>query len=230
MNRAFGSTALTGFAFTQIPGIFANGLRTFGGRSARFPKWLQWSLAIRKHMGLASFFTLAAHAILSCLLLSPVYHARFFDPISNRLLLYPELSFLFATLGFGSYTVCAIASLPSVGAAMNYKQWDFVFGKFIWLALALGTLHPVLLGVKGWKLQSSRPLGMPSPSLMSSVIPLTVMAAKLLQVLICSAQRGLQQRQSNRTRHATTTNRKRTSKRTSSTSAQSYDSAQSYQS
>lgn len=224
MNRAFGSTALTGFAFTQIPGIFANCLRTFGGRSARFPKWLKWSLAIRKHMGLASFFALAAHAILSCLLLSPVYHARFFNPVTNRLLLYPELSFLFATLGFCSYTVCAIASLPAVGAAMNYKQWDFVFGKFIWLALALGTLHPIMLGVKGWKLESSRPLGMPSPTLMSSVLPLTVMAAKLLQVLICAAQRRLQRFTPIHSRHEKLTSVKERPERTSHTSVQSDES------
>lgn len=194
MNRAFGSTAITGFALTQAPGIYANMLRTFGGREAKFPKLLLWSLAIRKHMGLASFFALCVHAILSCLLFSPEYYSRFFNPENNRLLLYPELSFLFAALGFCSYAVCAIASLPAVGAAMNYRQWDFVFGKFIWLALSFGTLHAVLLGVKGWQLESSKPLGMPSPTLMSSVIPFAVFAAKFFQVIICWMHRLCRQR------------------------------------
>ena len=42
-----------------------------------------------------------------------INHSRFFDPISDRLLLCPELSFLFATLGFCCYAVCAIASFAS---------------------------------------------------------------------------------------------------------------------
>lgn len=72
---------------------------------------------------------------------------------------------------------------------MNFRQWDFVFGKFIWLSLSFGILHVVLLGVKGWNTAGSRPIGMPSPTLVSSALPMLVVAIKIIQVVVCSFAR-----------------------------------------
>jgi DMSO/TMAO reductase YedYZ heme-binding membrane subunit len=107
LNHAFGPSSLTGFALTQVPGIVAHLYRNFRPRRQQqqhrnsiedavsqrtindapkgatssitlFPRIVYWGLAIRKHLGLLSFFSLACHVVSASILVSPL-NSRYQD-------------------------------------------------------------------------------------------------------------------------------------------------------
>merc|ERR1711982_155265 len=96
-----------------------------------------------------------------------------------------ESSFLFAILGTGLYVIMGLCSMPSIGAGMTNKQWKLVYGPIAWIALAFGTIHVLIMGVKGWPTTHKWPGGLPPITMTSVLVPLFVMALKLLQKLYC---------------------------------------------
>ena len=97
-----------------------------------------------------------------------------------------EASMLTAVLSTSLFIITGIASLPSVGHAMNKAQFWFVFSPVVWSALALGLMHIMFLGVPSWTEKSpySWTRDMPPVTLLSSVFPLLVMFLKVVQVLL----------------------------------------------
>lgn len=95
---------------------------------------------------------------------------------------------LTAILSTSLFIITGLASLPSVGRAMNKSQFMFVFGPVVWLALAFGTMHFMFLGVESWTADPRSPRawsrGMPPVTLMASLIPLLVMFIKAVQVIL----------------------------------------------
>jgi len=55
-----------------------------------------------------------------------------------------EASMLTAVLSTSLFIITGIASLPSVGQAMNKAQFMIVFGPVVWLALSFGLAHVML--------------------------------------------------------------------------------------
>ena len=85
-----------------------------------------------------------------------------------------EFSFLFAIFGTGFYIILGICSLPSVGLQMTSRSWQVVYGPLAWMALAFGTTHVLIMGVKGWDEQEKWPGNLPPITMTSVLIPLLV--------------------------------------------------------
>jgi hypothetical protein len=86
------------------------------------------------------------------LLFSPAYYSKFFlTPKENasKLNSIGENSIFFGILGTGLYIIMGLCSLPSVGYQMTSKQWQLIYGPIAWIALAFGTIHVMIMGVKG---------------------------------------------------------------------------------
>lgn len=187
-NKAICWTALTGFALSQVPGILARMSNTIHGNSLHTKaKWLRNFLKLRKQLGLLSLWFLLVHVIMSLLLFSPAYYGKFFispKAAATKMNSIGENSMLFAVLGTAFYVIMGLCSLPSIGVQMTNKQWQLVYGPLAWVALAFGTIHVLIMGVKGWNDQHKWPGNLPPITLTSTVFPLFVMWLKLVQVCL----------------------------------------------
>ena len=131
----------------------------------------------------------------SLLIFNPAYYSKFFaspKDVPSKLNAVGESSFFFAVLGSGLYAIMGICSMPSVGSQMTSKQWQVVYGPIAWIALAFGTIHVMIMGVKGWDDQEKWPGGLPPITMTSVLIPLLVMWLKLVQVLLTRFQGAVQ--------------------------------------
>jgi hypothetical protein len=188
MNKTISWTALSGFAITQVPGIFAHTFDAIHRDTLQDkPKWLLSFLELRKHLGLISLWVLSVHIFMSCILFSSAYYGRFFenpkDPLS-RMSANGESSFMFGAFGAGLYIILGVCSLPSVAEQMTSKQWQFVYGPVAWCALAFGTAHVMCQGIGvTWDKKENWPGNLPPITLLSVVLPLFVMTLKLCQMI-----------------------------------------------
>lgn len=187
-NKAICWTALAGFALTQLPGILAHLSNAIRGNSLHSkPYWLRSFLGMRKHLGLLSLWFLMVHILMSLLLFSPAYYGKFFlhpKEGSSKLNSIGENSLFFAVLGTSLYIIMGICSLPSVAMHMTNKQWQVIYGPVAWIALSFGTVHVLVMGVKGWDDQHKWPGNMPPITLTSVLIPLVVLFLKVAQVCL----------------------------------------------
>merc|ERR1711862_31566 len=68
---------------------------------------------------------------------------------------------------------------------MTNKQWKLVYGPIAWIALAFGTIHVLIMGVKGWPTTHKWPGGMPPITMTSVLIPMLTIFLKLVQMIFC---------------------------------------------
>lgn len=185
-NKAVCWTALDGFAIAQLPGVLARMYNMIYADNLRSkPAWLQSFLSIRKHLGLLSLWFLMVHILMSLLIFNPGYYSKFFIEKSgkSKLNAIGEASFFFAIFGTAFYFILGICSLPSIGSQMTNYQWQLIYGPLAWVALVCGTVHVMIMGVKGWNKQETWPGGMPPITLTSVLIPLTIMTIKFVQLV-----------------------------------------------
>ena len=187
-NKGICWTALNGFAVSQVPGLCARMYNAFYTESLRNkPQWILWSLGIRKQVGLLSLWFLFVHVLMSLLLFNPAYYGKFFvnpKETPSKMNAIGEASFFFAVLGTGLYAIMGLCSIPSIGSQMTNKQWQLTYGPIAWIALAFGTIHVMIMGVKGWDDQEKWPGGMPPITMTSVLIPLLVMWLKLCAMAV----------------------------------------------
>ena len=188
-NKAVCWTALYNFALCQVPGIIGRCYNLYVGKMHMKPNWLIAGFHIRKPLGVISLWLLGIHITMSMLLFNPKYYGKFFiDPeaSSSKLNRIGEASFFFAIFGAGLYAIMGVCSLPSVGNNLTRKAWEFVYGPIAWFALAFGTLHVLIMGVKGWVVKKNVwPGDMPPITMISVLLPMLVLFMKLVQFLVC---------------------------------------------
>ncbi|KAL3788907.1 hypothetical protein HJC23_002661 [Cyclotella cryptica] len=181
-NRMFAWTSIYGFALSLLPGTLIRLINAFG--NTRRPRLLVWGCNIRKHVGLISLYFLFLHACMTVLLFGGEYFGYML--FSGEMAWEDEASMLTAVVSTSLFVITGIASLPSVGDAMNKAQFACVFGPVVWMALALGVMHVLFIGVTSWTATPRSPYawarGMPPETLLSSVFPLFVMFLKAVQV------------------------------------------------
>ena len=189
-NKAVCWTSLNGFALAQLPGVLARLCRWLPRSwqkrtTSTLPAWLQTALTSRKELGLISLWFLVIHILMSVMLFNPQYYGKFFiDPTDggSKLNAIGESSFLFAVLGAGLYAILGVSSLPQL--SMTHAQWSLVYGPVAWMALVCGTMHVLIMGVKGWFAIEKWPGTMPPITLTSTALPLVVLMAKAIQMLV----------------------------------------------
>ncbi|XP_070694710.1 metalloreductase STEAP3 isoform X2 [Pempheris klunzingeri] len=140
VNETLPAVALVTLALVYLPGLVAAVLQlSRGTKYKRFPLWLDCWLCRRKQLGLLSFLFTALHAVYSmCLtlrkaagytLLNAAYHqvkAGVENSWVEQLVWRSDLYLSCGILGFGVLSLLAITSLPSVGNALNWREFTFV--------------------------------------------------------------------------------------------------------
>jgi len=124
--------------------------------------------------------------MMSLLIFNQKYYGKFFiDPSAptSKMNWVGESSFLFAIIGTGLYTIMGLCSLPSIGSQMTNKQWQLIYGPIAWLALLFGTVHVLIMGVKGWDDQEKWPGGMPPITMTSVLLPFVALFLKLVLIV-----------------------------------------------
>ncbi|XP_076049953.1 metalloreductase STEAP4-like [Oratosquilla oratoria] len=168
-NRTSAITALWTLASCYLPGVIAAYTQlAWGTKYRRFPSWLDAWLRMRKQLGLLMFALGAMHTILGTAVWSAHYDKFMWEAptLVRAEVQYNDTVFvrkevpifdsqmtwqgeLFITAGAISiFLTCilAVTSLPSVGAALSWREFMFVQSKLGWMALLMGTLHNGLLG------------------------------------------------------------------------------------
>ncbi|XP_055015843.1 metalloreductase STEAP3-like [Boleophthalmus pectinirostris] len=140
VNQALPAVALVTLALVYLPGLLASVLQLYRGtKYKRFPDWLDRWMCARKQLGLLSFLCAALHAVYSvCLsirrasgymILNAAYRqvkAGVENSWVETQVWRSDLYLSSGILGLGVLCVLALTSLPSVGHALNWREFTFV--------------------------------------------------------------------------------------------------------
>lgn len=155
------------------------------GPLARFwPKIFVPHLYLRKHLGMIGFGVASLHAIMSLVLLSPAYYAKFYTQ-GGKFNLIGESSLLFGILSFLIFSAIFITSLPPIEKHMHSDQWKIV-QRFGYLAYFFVLMHVTIMGFQGWFNPESWKFGLASISLISAMFIIFVLIMRLVVIAFSS--------------------------------------------
>lgn len=92
-------------------------------------------------------------------------------------------------LGLGVLTLLAITSLPSVGNALNWREFTFVQSGLGYAALALSVTHTLFFGWDFAFFPGAYPYYLPPLYLLALILPCTVLVGRVFLALPCLALR-----------------------------------------
>ena len=142
LMKTFSGHALTMLASCYLPGVLAGYLQLIRGtKYSKFTSWLDNWLQMRKQLGLLVLVSANIHAMLYML---------HFDEIKEETGGLHWMDKAFMTAGVFAFTVLLILgvlSLPSVTAALSWREFRLAQSYLGWAALTLGTLHCVFAGL-----------------------------------------------------------------------------------
>jgi len=154
------------------------------------PMFLVNLLSIRKHLGNLGFFYIVVHVLISLLIFGPNYYGKFYDKERMMLTGKAELSMLLGVLGFGVMVLVAMASVPSIGSRLSWREWSFIQRWLGLIATTLGAAHVVVMGYQGW----SHPVkglgkytghkGMPSITFVSTLPIMVIVAFRIIVAIL----------------------------------------------
>ncbi|XP_075466051.1 metalloreductase STEAP3 isoform X2 [Ascaphus truei] len=186
-------------SLVYLPGILAAFYQLhYGTKYRRFPDWLDQWLLHRKQIGLVSFFCAALHAVYSlCLpmrrssryLLLNAAAKQVSDGVTNawveeevwRMEIYVSLGIL--ALGFLS--LLAVTSLPSIGNALNWREFGFIQSKLGFAALVISTLHTLTFGWKRAFDGTMYKFYLPPTFTLTLLVPFAIILAKVALLVPC---------------------------------------------
>ncbi|XP_072300379.1 metalloreductase STEAP3 [Eucyclogobius newberryi] len=203
VNKALPAVALVTLALVYMPGLFASVLQLHRGtKYKRFPDWLDHWMCVRKQLGLLSFLCAALHAVYSvCLsirrasgymILNAAYRqvkAGVADSWVETQVWRSDLYLSSGILGLGVLCVLALTSLPSVGHALNWREFTFVQSGLGYTALALSVAHVLFFGWDFALHPEAYQYYLPPVFLLSVALPCCVLIGRFLLFLPCCALR-----------------------------------------
>jgi len=210
VNSALAQHAITMLSLCYIPGLFAAYLQLIRGtKYSRFPNWLDKWLRMRKQLGLLMLFSASLHAILSCAEFSPTYHELAWgDPkeihtdvleggwgpktlVQNQTVKvygtekmhWRGESFLVCgVVAYAFSVLLGITSLPSITAALSWKEFAFVQSKLGWLCLLFAVAHDLFYG---WPYMSGLSCYIPPSFQYAVYLPGLAIMMKIPLILPC---------------------------------------------
>merc|ERR1712226_369272 len=166
--------AITMLSLCYIPGLIASFLQLIRGtKYSRFPNWLDKWLRMRKQLGLLMLFSASLHAVLSCMAFSPTYHELawgnpkeiYTDVLeggwgpktlvqnqtikvfgSDKMDWRGESFIITGVVAYAFAVLLGITSLPSVTAALSWKEFAFVQSGLGWTAMVVLCAHDIFYG------------------------------------------------------------------------------------
>ena len=133
-------------------------------------------LVVIKFCGLMGFFLAGIHALMSVMLITPAYFAKYYDA-GGRMNLQGELGMAVGIIALFFLMSPAITTLPMMPKALGGRRWKRS-QRVGYIALILVVVHLVVLGLKGWLAPSGWPAGMPPISLVALVAALVPLLVK----------------------------------------------------
>ncbi|KAM4558082.1 metalloreductase STEAP3 [Odontesthes bonariensis] len=199
VNETLPAVALVTLALVYLPGLLAAVLQLGRGtKYKRFPDWLDGWLCRRKQLGLLSFLCAGLHAVYSmCLtlrraagytLLNAAYRqvkAGVENSWVEQQVWRSDLYLSCGILGLGVLSLLAITSLPSVGSALNWREFTFVQSGLGYAALTLSTMHTLFFGWDFAFFLGAYPYYLPPVFLLTLILPCIVIVGRLFLALPC---------------------------------------------
>ncbi|KAG9469272.1 hypothetical protein GDO78_020907 [Eleutherodactylus coqui] len=208
-NRVFPIVSLILLAIVYLAGLIAAIIQLYRGtKYSRFPDWLDKWMLCRKQLGLLALAYAFLHAIYT--LVMPIrYYVRWAwsnyqmtqlksnetYPLSNYYAWLSDTYVALGILGFFFFVVVGITSLPSVGNAVNWREFNFVQSKLGYLTLVLSTAHTLVYGGDRFIYPTFYRWYLPPSFVLSLIIPCAVLALKFILIMPCLDQRIMKIRQ-----------------------------------
>jgi predicted dinucleotide-binding enzyme len=166
-NKTLCSSAITMLALVYMPSNLACIFQlAYGTKERRFPAWLDKWLLSRKQLGLLTYAIGLCHALITLVLMSPAYYASWFHPstvvispvqnqtkvpVHNGLMTWKgELASLMGILTLLCMSLLALASIPSLGNLLNWREWNFIQSKLGTLTLLFAIGHVFAMATSRW--------------------------------------------------------------------------------
>ncbi|XP_028447143.1 metalloreductase STEAP3 [Perca flavescens] len=199
VNETLPAVAIVTLALVYLPGLVASVFQLARGtKYKRFPGWLDCWLCSRKQLGLLSFLCAGLHAVYSmCLtlrsaagytLLNTAYQ-QVKTGVENswveQLVWRSDLYLSCGILGLGILAVLAVTSLPSVGNALNWREFTFVQSGLGYAALTLSVMHTLFFGWDFAFFPSAYRYHLPPVYLLALILPCTVLVGRVFLALPC---------------------------------------------
>ncbi len=134
-------------------------------------------LVLVKFLGLSGFALAVLHSLMSMAMLGPAYYPQLFG--ESKMNLVGELTVVFGVLSLFWLVSPALTSLPNMQEALGDRLWKRS-QRTGYIALALAAAHCLSMGLEGWLEPATWPGSMPPITLLSFVIVVLPLAAKLL--------------------------------------------------
>ncbi|KAM6945788.1 metalloreductase STEAP3-like [Aplochiton taeniatus] len=203
VNVTLPSVALVMLALVYLPGLLAALLQlSWGTKYRRFPDWLDGWLQWRKQLGLCSFLCAALHAVYSlCLPMRRSARYKLLNEAFKQVKVGLDVSWVedqvwrmelylsAGILALGLLSLLALASLPSVGNALNWREFTFIQSRLGYSALAMATLHTLLYGWDRAFDPARYHFYLPPTFLLVLVLPCCVLLGRLALTAPCVARR-----------------------------------------
>ena len=203
INKWLGCLSLSLLALVFLPGCLAGFTQLIHcTKYHRFPKWLDAWMRMRKQLGLHALLSGAVHSGLSLAILTPAYFPGWFhsqvhvaDVVNGTVVINTAASRMnwsgetATVLGFfaiATMTLMGLASLPSVGASLNWREWRFIQSYIGWLTLALALSHLLVQGLAhSWVGGAPFTKVVQKLSFLSMLLPSFVILLKLILCIPC---------------------------------------------
>jgi len=193
-NRTLGWVTLWNLSLVYLPGVMAGYIQLVWGTKYRpFPRWLDRWMKCRKELGLITLTLASMHMCLSAfamgshivkyMLVSTVIPGTGGMKLWHGLKWNAEVSIIFATISLALMTIVGVTSLPSVGSAMSWKEWNFVQRGLGFSSLFFGFSHVMIYVYTVWDPNykfNVWPKDLPPGALLMPILPLAVIGCKFL--------------------------------------------------
>ncbi|XP_059183693.1 metalloreductase STEAP3 [Centropristis striata] len=201
VNVTLPCVSLVMLSLVYLPGLCAAFLQLWWGtKYNRFPNWLDRWLTRRKQFGLCSFLCAALHAIYSLclplrksarykLLLAAQEIGEKTDVWNDSEVWRMELYLSVGIMALGLLALLAVTSLPSVGNAVNWREFSFIQSTLGYCALSMATLHTLLFGWDRAFKRAQYRFCLPPTFMLVLVLPVLVLLGRLALLLPCVARR-----------------------------------------
>ncbi|XP_076067466.1 metalloreductase STEAP4-like [Oratosquilla oratoria] len=178
LQLTFAIVAIWELALCYLPGVFAAYLQLWRGtKYSRFPNWLDRWLRSRKQIGLVMLLMGATHGCMAAL----EKMARAIEYEWHHEVYLAAGAILLALL-----IVLGVSSLPSVAAAMSWREFSFVQSKLGWLALIMSAIHVTFLSFpRIFHMDGFRCYVLPRGMQLSITLPYLTLLLKLPLLLPC---------------------------------------------
>ncbi|XP_007935951.1 metalloreductase STEAP3 [Orycteropus afer afer] len=203
VNMTLPCVAYVLLSLVYLPGVLAAALQLWHStKYRRFPDWLDHWLQHRKQIGLLSFFCATLHVLYSfCLPLCYSYSYNIIDLAVKQVLVNKsylwieeevwrkEIYLSLGILAFGTLSLLAVTSLPSIANLLNWREFSFIQSTLGFVALVLSTLHTLTYGWSRAFEESSYKFYLPPTFTLTLLVPCLVILARGLLLLPCFSHR-----------------------------------------